>query len=289
MLSFKKEINGEKGEAFAILKKIKNNKGKGKYSNQMTKIKLYFHTIPVFKFLSEEEKETIRNNCFLDFETDNYELVPYFGNKWRGAYYISGPSRVGKSTLAGMMMKQYKKQFPKNRVVIFSPKENDPAFDQRILTYAPLTTENFVEPSTKYEMVDLEDSLCVFDDIEGVSDRDIQRAVNKLRNEVLLLGGSKHISCITITHVIKGGNETKIPITESPYVCIFPGVMKAQYRSFAKDYIGLSNHKKNNQIKDLVDYPSRWAIVHKNNPLFVFGQRTANVIRDKGVNYLDDL
>lgn len=194
----------------------------------------------------------------------------------RDTIYIAGPSGAGKSTYAAQYMKEYKKRYPNNQLVLFSPKVDDPQLNVLNPIQIRLCAENLIDPMTKINIDELQDSCVCFDDVEGINEKELRDAVQNLRNQILVLGRSKHISCITISHLITDNKNTKYPITESQSVVMFPcGGLNFQYQRFLKNYCGLSN----NQIhKILRETPSRWVTIHKNFPYYILSKDMAYIL-----------
>lgn len=194
----------------------------------------------------------------------------------RDTIYIAGPSGAGKSTYAAQFMKEYKKRYPNNNLVLFSPKIDDPQLNILNPVQIKLCEENLIDPMTKINIDELRDSCVCFDDIEGISDKTLRDAVQNLRNEILVLGRSKHISCITISHLITDNKNTKYPITESQTVVMFPsGGLNYQYQRFLKNYCGLNNAQIH---KILRETPSRWITMHKCYPYYILSKDMAYLL-----------
>lgn len=194
----------------------------------------------------------------------------------RDCLYIAGPSGAGKSTYAASYAREYKKKFPNNNIVLISPKIDDPVLNVLNPLRINLCEENFLDPETKLTVDELEDTLCIFDDIEGIADKQIKDEVQRLRDNILVLGRSKHISCISISHLITDNKNTKYCITESPFVTMFPsGGLNYQYTRFLKTYCGLTNAQIH---KILRETPSRWITLHKAFPFYIISKDMAYMI-----------
>lgn len=191
----------------------------------------------------------------------------------RDCLYIAGPSGAGKSTYAAQYAKEYKSKFPNNNVILFSPKIDDPVLNELNPIRIRLSDDNFLDEDNSLVVDDLENSLCIFDDIEGISDKKIKDAVQGLRDQILVLGRSKYISCITISHLITDNKNTKYPIVESQFVTMFPsGGLNYQYTRFLKNYCGLNNKQIH---KILRETPSRWVTIHKSFPYYIISKDMA--------------
>lgn len=197
-----------------------------------------------------------------------FQLVPT--NKERDTVFIVGRSGSGKSTFAANFAKQYQLKHKDNPILLVSPKQDDPAFDGLNLSRIKLDNNTFIDD--KITVDEVSDSLIIFDDIEGISDDDIRKEVYKFRDDILVLGRSKKVSCMAISHLMTKGVETRIPLTESEFVVFFPGGgLLQQITRFLKIYLGLDKAK----ISKILDIQSRWVCIHTFAPLFVISEHEA--------------
>ena len=123
----------------------------------------YDHAISLME--NNEDKELILNEG---------ELVPIFDTKQeRSVFMVTGMSGSGKSTYTACLCKTYHQQYPKNKIILFSNKSNDPVFD--ILSYVDritITEDLIKDPITLNE---LENSLVLFDDVECNTSKEIDK------------------------------------------------------------------------------------------------------------------
>ena len=145
-----------------------------------------------------------------EVQQDNHRLIlmmPY--NRERGLkMYISGPPRCGKSHFIGNNLIEYVRHFPKRNIYLFSQVDADRAIDGAI---------EFISSSTKWNPdhfhrvelnklleVDLDinefrgainkktgeryGSLCIFDDIDKIPNKDLQKKIDELKDAILATG-----------------------------------------------------------------------------------------------------
>lgn len=109
---------------------------------------------------------------------------------------------------------------------------------------------------------ELENSTCIFDDIESMTNHAVREALKKLRNKILKSGGSHNISTIsTVTFPIKKPEELKHVVSHSPYLALYPNHEPKYTKKFLKCY-GLHDHT----IHKIIKTPCRWMMLHLGNP-----------------------
>ena len=164
-----------------------------------------------------------------------FQLIPNPMTE-REILYISGCSGSGKSYFARKYLEQYKRTFKDNDIYLFSSLPHDESIDsvkpKRIriddsLVSDPLPIESF------------ENSICLFDDIDVISNKAIRNAVYALLNKVLEIGRHLRISCICTMHLPTNGNDTRRILNESHYVIYFPHSAGGKIRYMLETYVGV--------------------------------------------------
>lgn len=183
-------------------------------------------------------------------------------------FYITGSSGSGKSTLAADYIYKYQQLMPKAKFYLFSKLDEDPAFDH--LDPIRITIdENLVENAVELDEIE-ENSMVLFDDCDNCSDKDIQYALNKLKEQILELGRKKKISCIITSHLINGNAKgmTRIIMNEMQSFSFSPRAQSHYSINYIlKFYFGLSK----SQIAKIIDLSmtspgSRWCTILRNYP-----------------------
>ena len=200
------------------------------------------------------------------------KILPTGDPDQRDSIYITGPSGSGKSTFVSSFMSEYRRKYPKRSIFLFSAKDEDPALDIHKLFRVPLNQGMVQDPITLEE---LEKPLVVFDDIDQISDKNIQNAVWGLRDQILEVGRSKGISICTVAHQITNYKASRICLNEADYVVMFPkSGAKYQMTYFLKNYAGMGK----DDIKKLFNLNSRAVVLKKNYPMCVIHQTGCYVI-----------
>ena len=203
--------------------------------------------------------------CFdqLDIHDGMIILTPYF-RKFRSCVYCVGHSGVGKSTQACQFAKEYRKKY-KNDIIVFSPKDEDESLDS-LNALRPLIDEyNLLDEETKLLPEDLSNSLVIIDDIEGIANDNLKKAMRDFRDRLLLLGRSMKISIFITNHLTLDGNRTKIPVKESNFFQFFPGGCCYSTRRYLREYLGLPSKK----IDEIMNERSRVITIHTHHPRFI--------------------
>ena len=186
-------------------------------------------------------------------------------------YLISAPSLAGKSYFAGMLAQSYKKQYPKNRIILFSAVSHDKAFEK----LKPLRIEcdeKLIEDPIKLD--ELKNSLVIMDDIDSFPNKDISKALNHLRDQIMTTGRHENIAVISTTHLLLEGEKSKKAITQAFNVVLFPSTGGRYHATeFLKRYMGY----KKDEIDKIVNLPSRWVQVNR-VPTYVLYQGGAFVM-----------
>lgn len=195
-------------------------------------------------------------------------------DKERMCLFITGPSGSGKSTYTSKYLKQYKTLYKNNPIYVFSHLKEDEVLDvfnpKRIkigdnLLSSPLNVEMF------------KNSLCIFDDIDVISNKKYQDAVYSILNEILQTGRHFCTSCIFTNHTPTAGNKTKQILNEAHSISYFPhsGSLRG-YKYLLMEYLGLDKEK----IKKIKKTKSRWCTIFKNYPQIIMTERSISLMDD---------
>jgi len=186
---------------------------------------------------------------------------------------VFGPSNVGKSTWISSFMKKYLEYYPKNHIYVFSPKLDDPAFKGiKNLDYVKLDASVVENP---FEVSEFRNSICCFDDIESITDKAINNAVRRFRDQCYEIGRSpSNITTIAVHHVILANEKTKIILNESDEVVLFPKSNFSAIESLCRRYYGMTK----DQLNYIRDIPSRWVVVKRSYPTTIISENAVKVL-----------
>jgi len=108
------------------------------------------------------------------------------------------------------------------------------------------------------QLEDFKDTICLFDDVDLISDKKVNKFVADFRDSLLQNGRHYNCQVITVSHQIKNYTRTKASIAEVPYFVIFPKRgMASQIRSFLKDNLGL----KKNMVEKIMNLDTRACMI----------------------------
>jgi hypothetical protein len=224
---------------------------------------------PLYREARKEIKEKIKKEYIIE-DTGHLYPLPQTSENGSERGMVCGPSGSGKSTYVSEYIKNYRKLHPKSKVWVFSRLSSDPALDKHKINRIMLDkgiVENPIEPK---ELSDGKHTLCIFDDIDTIPDKDIKNAVRKLRDDINETGRHDKISNISTSHQICNYKLTRDLLLESAFVTFFPkSGMQAQARSFLKTYCGLDKPT----IEKILALPSRWVTIYKTYPIMVLHQK----------------
>lgn len=198
---------------------------------------------------------------------DDGKIYPIPNPINRECCYIAGPSGSGKSTYISHYVKNFKKMYPKRPVFVFSRVGEDEPIDELNPIRIAINQELIDRP---IQPVELAKSIVIFDDTDTIPQKDLRLAVNALKNDILETGRHYDIYILITSHLLTRGHETRIVLSESTAITVFPASGAAQQIRYAlRTYYGLTNKS----IDQILHLPSRWVTLYKNYPQYVMWEK----------------
>ena len=227
----------------------------GKYSG---------HVVSVSdQFLNSKQKEPV-DNLIQEFRqlkiaNDSKFLHIPDTTKEREILYITGPSGSGKRTYTRKYLEQYKKKYKSRTIYLFSSLPSDESLDKVGTKRIKLCEGLYADP---IKVDELKESICIFDDIDVISDKKIREAVYDILNQVLEIGRHYKIHCVVTNHLPTNGKDTRRILNEAHTVTYFPHSAGGKIKYMLEEYVGLDRK----QISYMKKQNSRWCTVYKNYP-----------------------
>tara|TARA_R110002049_G_scaffold50456_1_gene143267 strand:- start:272 stop:1207 length:936 start_codon:yes stop_codon:yes gene_type:complete len=190
---------------------------------------------------------------------DDAEFVPIFDTKQeRSVFMICGMSGSGKSTYTAALCKTYHQQFPKNRIILFSNKPEDPVFDR--LSYIDRITISDDLLKDPITLIELKNSLVLFDDVECTTSKEIDKELIRISDLILQQGRSYKCSFVYITHQANNYKATRNILNEAHHVVVFPSMCTRYSLNYLfGKYFGFDKQT----ISKICKVPSRWCQITK--------------------------
>lgn len=218
----------------------------------------------------EDLKKLTKKYLEIPPELGKIEPVPMAESSRIGVF---GPAGVGKSTWISNFIKKYLEYYKDNKVYVFSPKLDDPAFKKiKNLHYVKLDDSLVKDP---LDVSEFKDSICLFDDIESITDKRLNNAVRVFRDQCYEIGRAPtNITTIAVHHVILANQATKIILNESEEVVLFPKSNFSAVSNLCRRYYGFDR----DQLNYLKDVPSRWVVIKRSYPTCIISENAIKVL-----------
>lgn len=203
---------------------------------------------------------------------DEGKIIPLPNTNNSEVLYIGGPRDSGKSYYTTQYIKEFQKCFPDKDIFLFSRVEEDGNLDKiEGITRIKLDMKLLKEIDTKET---LNNSICIFDDIDTGSDKKICEKLIQIRDDVIKCGRDQKnndarigndIYCVCTNHQITDYKKTRDLLNECTSITVFPksgstyGITRA-----LKLYCGLSK----NNIERILSLPSRWVTIYRRYPIY---------------------
>jgi hypothetical protein len=153
----------------------------------------------------------------------------------------------------------YKKKYKDREIYMFSSLNEDPSLDKIKPKRFKIDDSLWKDPM---EPEDLKDSVCIFDDIDVISERKIQEAVYNILNKVLEIGRHFNITCIITNHLPTNGRDTRRILNEAHAYVYFPHSAGGKIKYLLQEYLDIDKK----MIKYFKSCNSRWCCIFKNFP-----------------------
>lgn len=179
--------------------------------------------------------------------------------------YVTGISGAGKSHWSSRWLVEYFKMFKDDEYFLISTVDDDKVLDDLNPVRIPLN-DSILEIRPE----ELRNSVVMFDDTDSIRDKPLRKAVGAFRDNLLEIGRHFNTRMLITSHLVFNFHHTRRVLNEATSIVFFPGAGSTyQIRRFLKVYAGLDP----NQIKKILNLPSRWVVLHRTYPNFVLYEK----------------
>jgi hypothetical protein len=211
---------------------------------------------------------------------DGGTLTPLPDTHKRQVIYVAGPSDSGKSYYCTMYLKEFSKLMPDKDINLFSRVEADENLDTIKRLDRMVLDEDFLEQCPIDAKKKLNNSICIFDDIDTLTDKKVKQEVTSLRNDVIKAGRDQEgegndIYCLITNHQVTDFQNTRDCLNEATNLVMFPksGSMYGITRCL-QHYCGMNKK----QIEKATHLNSRWINVYRRAPNYVMGEHDCYIV-----------
>jgi len=213
------------------------------------------------------------NDLILENSDEHFQLIPN-SKKERSCHAIFGQAGSGKSFWCCNYIKEYIKLYPKRPIYLFTTITSDIGClkDIKKIKIVELNNE-FAHDDIPME--DLKQSLCLFDDIDNIRDKQLKKKLFQTLNDCLQVGRKFEIEVLITFHVATAGNDTKIILNECNSVSFNYKTFGNRALKYLLDaYLGLDKK----QIERIKKLDGRMITVLKTYPKLVLGEKELYIL-----------
>jgi len=190
--------------------------------------------------------------------------------------FITGGAGSGKSTWCASYCKVFNEMFrpkPEFITIISSDDIEDPAYNfphrhikvDDEFAQDPPTLEELTNPNGR--------SIVIFDDIEGITEKKKEKAIQSVVESVLTMGRKRGINCLFISHRSANGKQTKMILTELNAVVWFPKISSSRNLTYMlHHHLGMPEGMRN-ALKS--DGWGRWVCLKTSAPQVLISEKRA--------------
>jgi hypothetical protein len=256
----------QKGYYYDLLSEVSNNL-------ELEKLKLPDDLKKIYSDLLNEVHSGNSVNL-PDNDEGKFQPIPSPDPTKRQIWYICGASGAGKSWFARGVAENYKKLYPDRDVFLVSKLNEDETLDNMKGGKPKRINVNSLVSNYPKDLEEFRESLIIFDDFDTFS-KPFSEAVQKLIDDVASMGRHTVTSMLCISHLITGGNRTRLLLNETHFYVVYPNGCSAKgLNLLLGTYAGLDQ-------KDIVSVrksSSRWVCVFKNYPPYLINEKEARLL-----------
>jgi hypothetical protein len=217
--------------------------------------------------------DTAESSTEIDLPPNStFSLLPTADKKAREIFYICGPSGSGKSYIAKGLAEEYHKMNPDREIYVVSKLEEDSTLDK--LKYLIRLDPEKLRANPITDLKVLDNSMVIFDDIENF-DKETDKVIQNLVNQIASTGRHNNITMIYITHLLSDYKRTRLVLMEATGYVLYPLSTGAHaFNYMMKTYLGLDTK----ESAELKKTGSRWIYIKKHFPQVLITEHSAKVM-----------
>ena len=217
--------------------------------------------------IAEQKEAESTNFDEVKLSTGKFNIIPSTETE---RILIAAKSGCGKSTWMAKYVIEYLIKFPDRRVIMFSRHEEDPAYNGLPITYIPAKPDLVDE---ELDLLDLKDSLVVFDDCDNLQDKKLTKYIEKLNGDIISNGRKYNIHTAWLCHMLFNGLKTRQLLLEANKVVFFQTGQNYHHARYLREHVGLDK----NQRDKILKLKTRWICTSLSMPVFVVSETQAFV------------
>lgn len=225
-------------------------------------------------FLDDDRRRLLKVKNSIEVDDGVFQQLPNIKIR---CMYIFGASGSGKSKYTADVTRCFVKSTAEANVLLFSKIGDDPAFRGINLTKVPID-DDYLKLPMKIESIQ-PNTLCIFDDVEQITNDNVLNAIHKLQIEILELGRHKNIKIIITNHKLnnKSRNHTQTILTECQSFTFFPqaGIAKGA-KTFLKDYLDCDLKT----TRAILNIDSRWITLLTQYPQIILSEHLLEFVSE---------
>ena len=241
-------------------------------------------------FLEDESKSTvklinkIRNDVTSNIQIklppgSTFEVLPTIDPKKRDTVFLFGCANSGKSYFVKHFAQNYNRVWAgKKKIYLISELEEDETLDSANCKIHRINIKSLVADPIDLNSGEFESCLFIFDDydtLKNTKEEPLYTVVLELINKVLIKGRHQNISCCIISHFGANGNKTRLILTESQLITVYPfGASKHSIEYVLCKHVGLDKK----DVKDIKKLGSRWVSISKNYPQYLVSESIVKIL-----------
>lgn len=228
------------------------------------------------KFLKEYEEamkfiENTSSTIVTLNDGSHFEILPTPNEGQRDVVYIAGSPGNGKTFQSCRFLKRYEQMWPDRKCYIFTADEMDETILVSGLKNTEIISLESLDPSTgkpaflnkEWDQKDFIFSCVMFDDIDGLMNKEVYSKIRKLMMQCLLMGRHTGTTMVLTNHMLTDYQKTRQWIQHSTWVMFFPqSSIGRNTEYFLRSYVGVTD----DEALDTIMKMGRWVAIKTHRP-----------------------